>query len=117
MVGLRGGELPRPKPLQLCGRPIPWVERAEHLGYALHQNGLMLQDCKEKWAQMINSSVKIRESFAFARPSQQILPVTKYFWDLGSREAEMLTNAWRTGQKLAWDAPRHLPGPDRAGPA
>ena len=85
------------------------MERAEHLGHALHQDGLMVQDCREKRAQLIDSSVKIRESFAFAHPSEQILAVSKYcstaygsnLWDLGSREAHMFTNAWRTGHKLA----------------
>ena len=27
-------------------------------------------------------------------------------WDLGSTEAKMFTNVWRTGHKLAWDVPR-----------
>ena len=27
-------------------------------------------------------------------------------WDLGSTEASMFTNVWRTGHKLAWDVPR-----------
>ena len=75
----------------------------------------MSQDCREKRAQMIDSSVKIRESFDFAHPAEQILAVSKYcsavygsnLWDLGSREAEMLTNAWRTGHKLAWEVPCH----------
>jgi hypothetical protein len=115
VVGPRGGELPRPKPLQLCERLLPWVERAKHLGHALHQDGLMVQDCREKCAQLIDSSVKIRESFAVAYPTEQILVVSKYcssahgsnLWALGSREAYMLTNAWRTGHKLAWDVPRH----------
>ena len=48
VVGPRGGTLPRPVPLLLCGRPLPWVERAEHLGHVLHQDGQMRQDCREK---------------------------------------------------------------------
>ena len=114
VVGPRGGALPRPEPLLLCGRPLPWVERAEHLGHAIHQDGTMAQDCREKRAQLVDSSVKTRETFSFAHPAEQILAVAKYcsaaygssLWDLGSREALMLTNAWRTGHKLAWDVPR-----------
>ena len=83
----------------------------------------MAQDCKEKRAQLIDSSVKIREAFSFAHPAEQILAVAKYcsaaygsnLWDLGSREAVMLTNAWRTGHKLAWDVPRACRG--RAAPS
>jgi hypothetical protein len=74
----------------------------------------MAQDCREKRAQLIDSSVKIREGFGFAHPAEQITAVDKYcsaaygsnLWDLGSREAVMLTNAWRTGHKLAWEVPR-----------
>ena len=114
VVGPRGGALQRPEPLLLCGRPLPWVERAEHLGHALHQDGTMAQDCREKRAQLIDKSVKIREEFGFAHPAEQILAVAKYcsaaygsnLWDLGGREVLMLTNAWRTGHKLAWDVPR-----------
>ena len=105
---------PRPEPLLLCGRPLPWVKRAEHLGHTLHQDGTMAQDCREKRAQLIDGSAKIREGFGFAHPAEQITAVAKYcsaaygsnLWDLGSREALMLTNAWRTGHKLAWDVPR-----------
>ena len=114
MVGLRGAALPRPVPLQLCGSPLPWVERAEHLGHALHQDGSMRQDCREKRAQFIDSSSKIREAFSFAHPIEQILAVEKYctavygsnLWHLCGKEAGMVVSAWRTGHKLAWDVPR-----------
>jgi hypothetical protein len=114
VVGPRGGALPRPVPLQLCGRPLPWVERAEHLGHALHQDGMMRQDCREKRAIFIDSSVKIRESFAFAHPAEVITATEKYctaaygssIWDQTSKEFDMMVNAWRTGHKLAWDVPR-----------
>ena len=63
---------------------------------------------------IIDSSVKIREAFSFAHSAEQILAVAKYcsaaygsnLWDLGSREAVMLMNAWHTGHKLAWNVPR-----------
>ena len=114
VVGPRGARLQRPLPLQLCGRPLPWVERAEHLGHTLHQDGTMVQDTREKRAQFIDTSVKIRECFHFAHPAEQILAVEKYctaaygsnLWDLGSPETKMFVNAWRTGHKLAWEVPR-----------
>ncbi len=68
MVGQRGGGLPRPKPLVLCGKPLPWVDKADHLGNVLHQDGTMRQDCREKRAMFIDSSVKIRKTFYFAHP-------------------------------------------------
>ena len=105
----------RPTPLLLCGKKLPWVARADHLGHALHEDGTMSQDSREKRASFIDSSVKIRESFSFAHPADQITAVEKYctsvygsnLWDLGSKESVMMTNAWRTGHKLAWDVPRH----------
>ena len=68
----------------------------------------MVQDTQEKRAQFIDTSVKIRECFHFAHPAEQILAVEKYsnLWDLGSPEAKMFGNAWRTGHKLAWQVPR-----------
>ncbi len=114
VVGPRGSALARPAPLQLCGRPLPWVERADHLGHTLHQDGSMAHDCLEKRAQFIDSSVKVREAFSFAHPAEQISAVEKYctaaygsnLWDLSGAETKMFVNAWRTGHKLAWRAPR-----------
>jgi hypothetical protein len=114
VVGPRGGGGPRPLPLVLCGRALPWVQKAEHLGHTLHEDGTMAQDCREKRAQYIDSSVKSREMFSFAHPAEQILAVEKYctavygsnLWDLGGKESIMLTNAWRTGHKLAWNVHR-----------
>ena len=114
VVGPQGRTLPRPVPLVLCGRPLPWVERADHLGHTLHQDGMMRQDCREKRAQFIDSSVKVRETFYFAHPQEQILATEKYctslygsnLWNLTSPEAEMVFAAWRTGHKLAWGVHR-----------
>ena len=79
------------------------------MGHDLNQERFMLR------AQMIDGSVKIRESFGFAHPEEQILAVAKYcsavygsnLLDLGSRESKMMTNAWRTSHKLAWDIMCH----------
>ena len=98
----------------LCGRPLPWVERADHLGHVLHQTGTMAQDCKEKRAKFIDSSVKIRETFDFAHPEEKIKAIERYctslygsnLWDLASDEAEGVFAAWRTGIKLAWGVHR-----------
>jgi hypothetical protein len=114
VVGPRGAAVRRPEPLLLCGRPLPWVERADHLGHTLHQDGQMRQDCLEKRACFIDMSVKIREGFSFAHPAEVITATEKYctaaygsnLWDLDSKESIMLTNAWRTGHKLAWEVPR-----------
>ena len=74
----------------------------------------MRQDCKEKRVQFIDASVKTRETFKFAHPSEQISAVEKYctavygsnLWDLRSPEAEMVYNSWKTSVKLSWNVPR-----------
>jgi hypothetical protein len=114
VVGPRGSSLSKPAPLILCGRPLPWVERADHLGHALHADGTMSQDCKEKRAQFIDSAVRIQETFGFAHPHEQIAATEKYctaaygssLWDLRSQEATMFMNAWKTSHKLAWKVHR-----------
>ena len=81
------------------------VERAKHLGHVLHQDGQMRQDCQEKRAQFIDSSVKLREAFSFGHPYEQILSTKKYctaraVWKQ-PQEAMMVFAAWRTGHKVA----------------
>ena len=115
VVGPRGPRT-KPTPLILCGRPLPWVGRADHLGHTLSEDGTSTQDCREKRAQFIDSAVKIRESFDFAHPAEQIMTVDKYclaaygsnLWNYTENEAKMYNawNAWRTGHKIAWNEPR-----------
>ena len=57
VTGLQGGGLQKPVSLQLCGRALPWVARAEHLGHALSEDGTMRRDAREKRARFIDSSV------------------------------------------------------------
>ena len=47
VVGPQGGGGPRPLPLVLCGRALAWVQKAEHMGHTLHEDGTMAQDCRE----------------------------------------------------------------------
>ena len=107
--GPRGARLKRPVPLQLCGRPLPWVERAEHLGHALHQDGTMTQDTLEKRAQFIDTSVKIRESFHFAHPAYFFMFVMKStFWThqpVLNKQAERFLSAFQ--QRAYQAAIRH----------
>ena len=59
-VGQGNRNMTKPVNLKLCGENLPWVDRAEHLGHALHSDGTMRQDIKEKRAQFIDTAVKIR---------------------------------------------------------
>ena len=65
-------------PLILCGEALPWVDRCEHLGHTLTCDGQMDQDVKEKVTQLVDSTVKTRETFRFAHPTEQIEAMEKY---------------------------------------
>ena len=113
VTGPRGGEQ-KPAPLLLCGRALPWVARAEHLGHALSEDGTMQQDAREKRAQFIDMSVKIHETFGFAHPVEQLEAINKYctavygsnIYNFTNNEFEMICAASRTGVKLAWGVHR-----------
>ena len=54
--------LEKPAPHTLCGRELPWVNQADHLGNMLTVQGDMEQDAAVKRAQFISSSVQQRLS-------------------------------------------------------
>ena len=60
--------LPKPADISLCGRALPWVSTATHLGHEIHESGEMTYDSKVKRAQYIGKSVEMRDSFGFATP-------------------------------------------------
>ena len=103
-----------PKSLTLCGQELPWVDRAVHLGHVLTTRGTMEQDTREKLAEFIDCSVKLRETFSFAHPSEKIFALDKYsssaygssLWDLSSSSTARYCAAWNTAIKLCWDVPR-----------
>ena len=106
--------LAKPAPLTLCGRDLPWVATATHLGHELSELGTMEQDAKEKRAAFISRSVEIRETFKFASPVEVVQALEVYcssfygcmLWDLAGQGASQLYNSWNTAIKLAWFVPR-----------
>ena len=106
----------KPSPLTLCGRDLPWVSSANHLGHELHESGSMELESKMKKAEFINKSVEVRETFNFANPVE-ILSATKLscssFYDSVLRDfkgpgAMPLFSSWTTAVKLAWSVPRGI---------
>ena len=53
MVG-KARNLTKPVPLKLCGRDLPWVESATHLGHELQQSGAMEHAAKIARARFID---------------------------------------------------------------
>ena len=86
-----------PAPLQLCGRDLPWVEHATHLGHELHQMCNMEYDTKVKRAQFVENSVKLQESFGFALP-HKVLQAIQTCWPLVWFNA--LGSVWGEGGQI-----------------
>ena len=94
VVGIKH-KLVKPLPLMLCGRVLPFVKHADHLGNILTEQGVMEQDAAVKRATFIRSSVEIREMFKFAAPAEVLKALKTYsnsfygscLWDLGGEKA------------------------------
>ena len=104
----------KPAPLTLCGRDLPWVESATHLGHEIHESGSMDHDAKIARARFIDQSVEVRQAFSFASPAEVIRALQVYcsshygavLWDLQGEGAVQYCNSWTTAIKLAWNCPR-----------
>ena len=113
MIG-KSRNLSKPAPLTLCGRDLPWVESANHLGHMLHQSGTMDNDASIARAKFIDQSVETHQAFSFASPVEIIRALNVYcsshygsmLWELEGEAASQYFNSWTTAIKLAWDCPR-----------
>ena len=102
--------LEKPAPHTLCGRELPWVNQADHLGNMLTVQGDMEQDAAVKRAQFISSSVQIREVFKFAAPAEVLKSMKIYsnsfygscLWDLAGVKAKQVYTAWNHTVRLIW---------------
>ena len=113
MIGRRHA-LAKPPPLKLCGRALPWVASATHLGHELHESGTMDHDAVIKRAKFIDDSVEVRTMFSWASPPDILKALKTYcsafygcmLWDLAGDKATQVYNSWNTAVKLTWDCPR-----------
>ena len=104
----------KPATLTLCGRQLPFVKQADHLGNMLTEAGDMEHDAEVKNAKFINSAVEIRQTFKAAAPSEQVKSLKVYsssfygsnLWDLGGSKARRVFSSWNTAVKLAWGLPQ-----------
>ena len=113
MVGNKRN-LPKPAHLTLCGRDLPFVNQADHLGNTLTEDGDMEHDVEIKRAKFINSAVEIRELFKAAAPSEIVKAMKVYsssfygsnLWDLGGYKARQVYTAWNRSVKMVWGLPQ-----------
>ena len=114
MTGPHLRHLPKPLPLQLYGKNLPWVKNATHLGHEIHEDGSMEFDCKCKRGKFNENSLAIRETFKFAQPGEVLKAIQTYcsdfygsmLWNLYGEEAGKYFRCWNTCTKLVWDLPR-----------
>ena len=111
----RQAGLAKPAPLLLCGRPLPWVATASHLGHEIHESGSMSHDATVKRAILIGKSVEVRDSFGFASPPSVLRALQVYCssyygslagWQLAGPEAHKFYGVWRLNILLTHNVPR-----------
>ena len=115
MTGSKLRNTPKPEPLQLYGKNLPFVPNATHLGHELHEDANMDFDCKIKRARFIDNSTTIRETFKFAECEQVLRAVQIYscdfygsmLWNLYGEQTAKYFRCWNTCTKLCWDVPRN----------
>jgi hypothetical protein len=113
MVGRKRG-LAKPSPMLLSGRPLPWVQRATHLGHEFCEDGTMDTDTRMRRGAFIGRCLEVQEAFSFAAPSEVLGAIKLYCGDLyggmlarlDGDPAKKLTNCWNTAIKDIWGLPR-----------
>ena len=106
---------PRELPsLELCGNPLPWVDRVKHLGNTISNviNGNQL-DTKIKACKYIDKNNSLCQEFYFAHPRTKLEINNIYnshftgsqLWDLGSKEVEKLESTYNRSVKIMVDLP------------
>ena len=101
----------QPVPIILDGKPLPWVEKVEHLGHVLLKTMSMDADCSRARGSFMGRASDIRENMFFADPDQKMKAISLYccdgygsmLWDLQSDAAESYFKAWNVQSRLAWD--------------
>ena len=108
------GREPEPAPVTLCGRVLPWVERADHLGHVITCSAKQDLDCNAARGSYIGTSNEILNMFEFGSAAQKLYAVQTYscawygamLWSLYSESADRAYRAWNTTIKMAHGLPR-----------
>ena len=103
-----------PANVWLSGQPLPWVERAAHLGHELDITANQEIDCSITRAQYIGQCNEIMNMFKFADPMQILTAVQTFccawygscLWNLYGEGAGKVFRSWNTTVKIAYDLPR-----------
>ena len=99
-----------PVPVILDEKPLPWVDRVEHLGHILQSNGSMEADACRARASFNRRADDIRDNLFFAHPKQVVQGIQLYccdgygamLYDLRSEYSEKYFKAWNVQIRNAW---------------
>ena len=103
------------KELTLCGKRLPWVGYAKHLGNtAVNNIDYMSQDTAEKIAQYITRNNDLPQEFPFPHPTTKCLIkyifITQFtgssLWNVFNKATEMLEKSWNVSQRIMFALPR-----------
>ena len=99
-----------PVPIILDGKPLPFVERVEHLGHILQANGSMEADAYRARASFMAIADDIRDNLFFAHPFQTVQGIQLFccdgygamLWNLRSNYSEKYFKGWNIQVRNAW---------------
>ena len=94
----------------LDNKDLPWVDRVEHLGHILQQNGSMEADGSRARASFMSHANDIRDNLYFATPEQRVKAIQLYccdgygtmLWNFRSDYAESFFKAWNIQIRNSW---------------
>ena len=100
--------------LELCGNPLPWVDKIKHLGNTISNvmDGNQM-DCKVKTAKYIDKNNTLCQEFFFAHPQSKVAINNIYnshftgcqLWRFGTRQMEKLESTYNRSIKIMLDLP------------
>ena len=102
------------RPIMLNNKPLPWVDRVDHLGHVLQQNMSMEADSVRAKCSFRARASDIRDNLYFATPSQKMQAIQlnvcdgygSMLWKLDSEYAASYFKQWNIQARLSWSIPR-----------
>ena len=99
-----------PVKVKLDGKPLPWVDRVNHLGHVLQSDGSMEADACRARASFLSRADDIRDNLFFADPIQIVQAIQLYccdgyvtmLWNLRSEYSEKYFKAWNVQLRNSW---------------
>ena len=93
--------------------PLPWKEKAKHIGNYLHENGTMEADSKVKRAEFIDNCMNLNNEFEFLDPHSQVRLLNLYnshftgssVWRFNTDSVKQIWNSWNVNLRVIFNLP------------